>query len=252
VSPAKRFLLISLSVYAAIAAIGILWLRSPNLSARYLAQNDDAHKKLVDITNDPGFQMFRERPHLYPPEDARHEQLAFVRAYQAQPEYRTERLRIEAFTLYFHVLNGVTFLVLAVRFAYRPAIDYLDRKVRDTRAHMAQASKARTAAMHRLAEVHAEADKWHEKEAELKTHADEAINTSLVQIREEARLARIQLARETEDRKYAELYRAAAAIKQDLVNRAIDTLQARYAAEVSELELRDKIDQFVRLLDLIA
>ncbi|HUW60982.1 MAG TPA: hypothetical protein VMZ06_08250 [Candidatus Bathyarchaeia archaeon] len=250
--PVRRFLLISLAAYAVLAAIGLVWLRSSDLSKRYLAQNQAAHERFVAITKDPAFQLFRERPHLYSPEDARHEQLAFVQAYQAHPEYRAERLRIEAFTLYFHVLNGVTFLVLVIRFAYRPTLNYLDKRVQDIKAQMTNASGTRTAAMHRLAEVQAEADQWPQKEAKIRARADEAINASLVQIHEEARLARIQLARETEDRKRAELFRAAALIKQELVSQAVETLEARYAAETSERDLRDKVDEFVRLLDLIA
>jgi len=252
VSPAKRFLLITFAIYTVLAAIGLVWLRSPNLSKRYLAQNQAAHHRFVDITNDPAFQLFKERPHLYPPQDPRHEQLAFIQAYQAQPEYHAERVRIEAFTLWFHVLNGVSFLVLVIRFAYRPTINYLDKKAHEIRARMTKASRARTAAMHRLAEVQAEADQWPQKESDIKNSADKAIVASLVQIHEEARLARIQLARETEDRKHAELHRAAGRIKQELVSQAVETLQARYAAEVSERALVDKVDQFVRLLDLIA
>lgn len=249
---AKRFLLISLAIYTVLSGAGLFFFRSANLSRKYLSQNQAAHDRFVDITNDPAFQLFRERPHLYPPEDPRHEQLAFVQAYQARPEYRAERLRIEAFTLYFHVLNGVAFLVLVVRFTYRPTINYLDKRVQETKARMANASRARTAAMHRQAEVQAEADQWAQKESDIKNSADKAIVASLIQIHEEARLARIQLARETEDHKHAELHRAAALIKQELVSQAVETLQARYAAEVSERELGEKVDLFVRLLDLIA
>jgi F0F1-type ATP synthase membrane subunit b/b' len=252
VSPAKRLLLISFAAYGAVAAAGLIFFKSPDLSKSYLARFGSDHERFVDITNDPGFQLFRERPHLYPAEDARHEQQAFVRAYQTRPEYRAERLRIEAFTLYFHVLNGVVFLVLAVGFSYRPVLNYLDKRVLDIKTQMAETSKARTAAMHRLAEVEAEADQWTQKEAGIKARADEAINASLVQIGEEARLARIQLARETEDRKRAELFRADALIKRELVSEAIETIEARYAAETSERDLRDKVDEFVRLLDLIA
>jgi len=252
VSPAKRFLLVSLAVYSALSVAGLLFFKSPDLSKSYLARYGEAHDRFVRITNDPSFEQFRERPHLYPPEDPRHEQLAFVQAYQAQPEYRAERLRIEAFTLWFHVLNGVVFLVLVVRFAYRPTLDYLDKRVHETRTTMTKASKARTAAMHRLAEVQAEADQWPEKQAEMNARAEDAINASLVQIREEARLATFQLARETEDRKRTEVLRAAAQIKQELVAQAVETLQARYAAEASEVELRKNVDQFASLLELIA
>ena len=251
-SPAKRFLLVSLAVYSALSAAGLVFFKSPDLSKSYLARYGADHDRFVDITNDPAFELFRERPHLYPAEDPRHEQLAFVQAYQTRPEYRAERMRIEAFTLWFHVLNGVTFLMLVVRFAYRPTLNYLDKRVQEIKTRMANASRTRTVAMHRLAEVQAEADQGPEKEADIKARADETINASLVQIREEARLARIQLARETQDRKRAELYRASALIKQELVSQAVETLEARYAAEVSEHELRDKVDQFVRLLDLIA
>ena len=117
---------------------------------------------------------------------------------------------------------------------------------------MEQASRARIAAMHSLAEAEAEADVWAQTQTELSNRTEAAINASLEQIREEARLANIQLARETEDRKNAELYRAAALIKQEMVARAVETLQVRYAAEGPETDLGEKVDQFVRLLELIA
>ncbi|MCX5771831.1 MAG: hypothetical protein NTZ09_16390 [Candidatus Hydrogenedentes bacterium] len=251
-SPVKRFLLVTFAVYAVLAATGLVLFRSSNLSKRYLAQNHAAHDQFVAITNNPAFQLFQERPHLFPPEDPRHEQLAFVQAYQAQPEYRAERARIEAFTLWFHTLNGVTFLVLVVHFSYRPVTHYLDKRAQEIKTRMAMASKARTTGMHRLAEVQAEADQWPQEEANIKSRADKAIVANLVQIHEEARLARIQLARETEDRKRAEAYRASALIKQELVSQAIETLSERYAAEATESALRDKVGQFVRLLELIA
>ena len=251
-SPAKRFLLVSLAVYSALSAAGLVFFKSPDLSKSYLARYGADHERFVDITKDPAFQLFRERPHLYPAEDPRHERLAFVQAYQTQPEYRAERMRIEAFTLYFHVLNGVTFLVLAIRFAYRPTLNYLDKRVQDIKTQMTNTSRTRTAAMHRLAEVQAEADQWPQKEADIKARADEAINASLAQIREEARLARIQLARETEDRKRTEIFRAAAQIKEELVSQATKTLEKRYSTEATERELRQNVEQFARLLELIA
>lgn len=247
----KRFLLIYVVVYTVLAAAGLKLFRSPDFSREYLQQHASDHERFMHLSQDPSFEPFAQRPHLFPADDLRHEQLAFVQAYRTRPEYRAERLRIESFSLYFHVLNGVMFLVLVVRAGYGPAVAYLDKRIEQTRSHFDQAAHSRTAAMHRLAEVEAETGTWPQKEQDLERHAEDVINASLVQIREEARLARIQLARETEDRKRAEIFRAAAQIKEELVSEAIRTLEARYSTEATERALRQNVEQFVRLLELI-
>lgn len=251
-SATKWFLLKTMLVYSILAALGLYMFRSPNLSEAYLSTHEAAHERYVKITNNPEFQIFSERPNLYPADDPRQEQLAFVEAYRAQPDYQAERIRIELFTLYFHFLNGVTFLVVVFRFGYRPAVNYIDKRASQMREDLESAAQARTVTMHELAEVETEADAWPQKEHELQERAEEAIESSLVQIREEARLARIQLARETEDRKGAEVYSAAGQIKEEMVSEAIGTLEKRYVTEATERELRQNVEHFVRLLELIS
>jgi len=251
VSPLKRFLLAGLAIYSFLAVVGLFVFRSPKLSPAYLEKHEAAHERYVEITTNPRFEVFRERPHLYAPDDPRHEQLAFVQAYLRQPEYQRERVRIEAFTLWFHLLNGGAFLVLVLRMGYRPVVDYLDKRTVQIRDRLETASQARIVSLHELAEVQAQADAWPHKEEELKKRADDAIDNSLVQIREEGRLSRIQLARETEDRKRAEIFRAAGQIKEEMVSEAVGTLEKRYATEATERELRQNVEQFVRLLELI-
>lgn len=95
-------------------------------------------------------------------------------------------------------------------------------------------------------------EQWPQAEAQIQKDTDELVARNLRQISEEFAHARGQLAREAEDRKQAEQYRASRLIREEIVTQTLRSLEERYMKEASEERLTLHVDRFVRLMDKLS
>lgn len=251
-SRTKRWLMIGAAVYAAAAALGIGLFHSPRYSKQYLAKHGGEHRRFTAIEQREDYKRYRERPALHPPTAQQRADFTFADAYADHPALRAERRRMAWYAAYFKWLNSAAFVALAVGFARRPLLDYLDARAASIRDTIAEAEQARREGEQRDHAAQGRLGQWPEEEAALERETDDRIDAELVQIREEMHHARVELARATEDRKRAEVYQASMTIKAELVSLAIRELEDRYKTEATQEHLEADVGQFIHLLEWIS
>jgi molecular chaperone DnaK (HSP70) len=91
--------------------------------------------------------------------------------------------------------------------------------------------------------------KWEDTAKGIRKETDKLIAQQLREIHKEFEDAKVQLDKEEQDRRLAEELRAARAIKEDLVNQAVATLEQRYKTESTQARLTASVDLFVRFME---
>jgi F-type H+-transporting ATPase subunit b len=251
-SPTKKFLLTITVIYIVVAVLGIALFKSPSYSSAYMARHAEEHARYRVIIAKPEYKLFEERPELNPVPHEMKEELEFAEEYAGAPEFQAEQRRIFRYNMYFKTLNSLVFIALIVRFARKPLLNFFDSQIAQIRANLANAEEAHKNTGSLLTEAKAKMTQWAESEKQIQRDMDQKIEENLGQIRNEFASAQDQLARETEDRKQAELYRASRAVREELVARTIATLEERYRTESTEQRLATNVDQFVKLMDTLS
>ncbi len=240
------------AVYAIGTVIGLLCFGSPSLSKAYLKENEEAHKRYLAIVKSEEFKLHEERPALHPLEGKLKEDAEFVEHYRENEAFEHEENRIWWFVEYFKVLNSVVFICYLAGFVGKPLLNYLDGQIAGIRSSFADAEKARAEAARLKAEAQAKMATWAKTEERIQRESEAAVARHLAKIQQEAEAAKALLAKQTEDRKQAELYTAAKAIKTDLVNSALRELEDRYKNELTIEKLHTNVDRFVTLMERLS
>jgi F0F1-type ATP synthase membrane subunit b/b' len=251
-SNTKRFLYILCAVYVGGAVLGLALFRTPGYSGQYMQRYEKDHAKYREITESEVYKAYVERPKLHPLDEKQRHEIAFAEEYAARPEFKAEKRRMACYTYYFKVLNSAVFILLLVKALRNPVVTFLDGKIKEIRTELDGAEKARAEAEAQKSDAQAKLDQWADTEVCIGLDTDNVIERDLAQIRDEFDQARVQLAKETADRKQAELYRAARLIREDLVLQAISLLEMRYKTEATQERLAQNVDEFVRLMDRIS
>ena len=260
-NPTKRYLLIYAGLYIAFCVLGYALFKSPALSAEYLSKHGEEHERFEAITLGPNYRAWHQRPDLFVEQDGvltyntfaiSEADVEFVHHYEDNPAFQAEEHRIHYFHLYFKSLSSIFFLWIIVHFARKPLVSFLDNKIHETRTRVDAAARAREEAARKQAEAEQALAGWAETEQCMVADTDRIVAAQVAKIQEEARLARIRLERDVEDHKRAEAARAAAILREELVNQAIETLKQRYKDQAPLDELKSNVDQFVRLAELLS
>lgn len=240
------------AIYAIGTVIGLLCFGSPGLSKAYLKGHEQDHKRYLTIIKSEEFKIYEERPALHPLEGKLKEDAEFVEHYRENKDFEHEESRIWWFVEYFKVLNSAVFVCYLVGLVGKPLLKYLDEQIATIRNNFAEAEKARAEAARLKAEAETKMATWAESEERIRAESEAAVAKHLARIQEEGEAAKALLARQTEDRKQAELYSAAKAIKADLVEEALRELEDRYKNELTIEKLNANVDRFVTLMERLS
>lgn len=248
----KQFLWTVTAIYAAGMLLGVLLFHSPSLSQGYLEKYGAEHERYVKIIKTEAFKAFEERPDLHPAEGHMKEEIEFAEHYMSRPEFIAEKRRIFWFEEFMKVLNSMVFVLYMAGLVGKPLLKYLDDSIRQIKTSFEEAAKARREAREKRGAAEAKMNEWSAKEAKIQEESESAISRHLAKIHEEAENAQALLKKQTEDRKRAELYVAARAIKTELVNEALKKLEARYKTELTLEKLNANVDRFTTLMDRLS
>lgn len=248
----KRFWMGLLVLYSGLLLLGLALLGSPDYSREYRKLFGKEHEHYVEVSESEAFRAYEERPELAPMTETLRNEIEFVKQYRMRPEYRAEERRMAANFIYFRSVNVITLLAAMVFLFKRPALAFLDGQISSIRDHMETGAKLRAEAKDRLAKAQAAKDEWPHKEAWIKAKTEDAINDDVVAINERARLARIQLEQETQDRKRAEVLAAIDRLREELVSKAVVRVAERHKARPSEEDMKDNVEQFIRFMETLS
>jgi F0F1-type ATP synthase membrane subunit b/b' len=239
-------------VYALGIVIGLVLFHSPNFSKSYLQQYGADHERYRAIIKTPEFKAYEERPALHPVHGKLEEDVEFVEAYLERPEYLREENRVWWFVEYFKVLNSTVFILYLAGFVGRPLLDYLDGQIKDIRKGLDDAARARQDAKASKAGVQEKVAGWAEMEDRINKESEATIAQHVAKIQAEESDAATLLARQTAERKQAELFTAARTIKTELVTEAIQRLEERYKNELTLEKLSVNVDHFVNMMERLS
>jgi F0F1-type ATP synthase membrane subunit b/b' len=248
----RVFLIILAAIYILEAAVGLFLFHGPGYSKAYMAAHGREHERYLRISKTPEYQRYKERPHLNPLPAAMKDDGEFAYAYAQRQDFRAERLRIMAYTLWFRVLNAVVVVALTVYFFKRPVLNYLDRQTGAIRDEYAETESILSEARKNQAEAERLHNSWPQKEKEIRLHAELTLKESLAEVERETEFARAQITRDIKNRKDAELIATAHTMKLELINTAIRELEAKYIREASPERLSKNVDLFVLFMGILA
>ena len=250
-SPAKRFLLTLGAVALVVWIGGNVLIGPPGLSRRYLADHEDAHNRYIEIIKGDAYKLYDERPALHGPASAGAppgfaQDIAFVEHYEANPLFQAEQRRVARYGLFFDFFNAALVVVIILRFARKPLLNLLDKKVAEVRDRIESAAQARQAAEerqrraeHQLANLDDDRERIDEETARRLEH-------EMAELQQANERSLALLWQEMADRKHQEIVAAKQQVKRELVNETIKRLVERYRAEQSPEREAELIDQFVR------
>jgi len=248
----KQFLWTVTAIYAAGMLLGVLLFHSPSMSKGYMEKYGAEHERYLKIFKSEMFKAYEERPDLYPPQGHFKEDVEFVEHYVSRPEFIAEEHRIFWFVEFMKVLNSGVFIAYLAGLIGKPMLKFLDDSIQQIKSSFEEAAKARREAQEKRAAAQAKMSEWSAKEAKIQEESESTVARHLAKIHEEAENAQALLKKQTEDRKQAELYVAARAIKTELVNEALRKLEERYKNELTLEKLNSNVDRFTTLMDRLS
>jgi F0F1-type ATP synthase membrane subunit b/b' len=248
----KRLILGVTVFYVIGILLGIILFRSPGFSKAYLEVYGEEHDRYNAIIKTEEFKSHEERPLLHPLHGKLEEDFKFVEEYSERPAFIHEEERIWWFVEYFKVLNAVVFISYIVGFARKPLLSYLDDQIKQIKQNLDDAAKARQEAAVLKGHVAEKTEGWAQTEAKILAEADLTVARHREIIESEAKDAAAVLAKQTAERKQAELYAAARTIKTEMVTEAIQRLEDRYKNELTLEKLTLNVDHFVNLMERLS
>lgn len=246
---AKSFLIAYAAVYF-VGAIGLnVWLGPPGMSRDYLDQYKADHDRYVEIQKRSEFKMWKQRPHLNPPDERLALAIAFAEEYEARPEFQSEMVRRTRYDLLFDLFNTAMLILLIVRFGWKPTLGILDRFIEALRERIDRAAERRQDAEARRKAAQEQALRL---EAE-QTAIEERVEARIADMRREAALHGAQslssLNHETEDRKHNEEARARSELKRALVDELLRDVELRFHESDSATLHATLLDRFLDDID---
>jgi len=253
-SPAKRFLLIFAIVSLGVWIGANLLLGPPGLSRPYLRQYKQGHERYIEITKSLPYKLYSERPHLHGPgspgaPQGLAENIAFVEQYEANPAFQAEQRRIGVYGLFFDVFNAALVVVILVRFARKPLLNFLEEKAAHVRERIESSAGARGAAEERLRRAEDQLAHVEDERARVAAETARRLEHEMAELKRANERSLALLWQELADRKHQEIVAAKQQVKRELVSETIKRLEERYQAEQSPEREADLIDQFVRDLE---
>ena len=248
----KTFLKILGIAYLVGVIFGLALFRSPNYSAAYLQKYGAEHKSYREILENKAIQLYEERPQLNPLTPQLQEEAALAKEYRLRPEFIAEQRRMFAYSLYFKTLNSVIFILFLLSFIYRPIVGFLDAQASQISTDLEKADQLREDSNKVRSAAQAKMDTWTSTEDQVKKENADLIQRQLAQINQEFELARTTLERETKERKQAELYRGARALRGEFVAETISRLEQRYRDEATQQRLTESVKEFTRLMETLS
>jgi len=252
VSPHRKFFIKLAVVYIVAAAAGLALFKGPNYTSDYLAEHGKDHERYLKISEELPYQLFSERPHLNPLPPELEEEGMWAKAYSESHAFLEQHHRIMAYTLWFRLLNAFAVFALAFHFVKSPLLQFLDGQINTIRGEFDATEQELAEAQKQCDEAAGTLSGWPGKEEEIRVRTEQALQNGLAKVDEETNFAREQIAREILNRKEAELIAAAHALKLELVNTAMQELEAKYTQDTSGERLSDSVDQFVRFMGCLA
>lgn len=245
----KKFLYTVAAVYVVAAVVGVALFRSPNYSAAYLDKFHEEHERHHSLLANEEFKIYLERPHLVKADAKTTADAEFVKEYEARPEYQAEVKRIFRYTMYFKVLNSTIFILIIVVAAKNPLLGFLDKQIGDIRAALDNAERARKEAAVAKAAASEKLGAWEDTAKGIRKETDTLIAKQLGELAQEFEDAKQQVAKEEQERRQAEEFRAAKTLKEELVTQALTALEQRYKAQGPDALLGANVDSFVRFME---
>jgi F-type H+-transporting ATPase subunit b len=234
---AGRFFAIFFAVYMVVAiAVNVLW-GPPGMSADYLDQYEADHERYIQIKKSEGYARYRQRPDmdlvaqayekfpgLDPPLSELPEAVAFMDAYTARPAYKEQMRRRAIYDGIFEVYNFAAVVFLIVWFGRKPLLAFLDEQIETVRRKIDRAENAEAKATDRRERAKCKVDGLDDEIARIEAQARTMADQDRENIEEMKRAALEQLDQEVEERKAVEERRAAAQIRGELVEQAVQQL----------------------------
>ncbi len=248
----KKFLYTMAAIYVVCAVVGIALFRSPNLSSAFLATHEEEHKRFEEIVKSNEYKLYIERPHLYKASPELVADAAFAKEFEEKPEFLAEQKRRFRYTMFFKVVNSITFIALVGFAVKKPLLGFLDKQISDIKAGLSNAEQARKDAAKAKSEASAKMTQWDETAKSIHKETDGLIAAQLRDIHKEFEEAKGELEKEKQDRRLAEEFRAARTMKEELVNQALGALEKRYRTEGTHALLAANVDSFERFMEKLS
>lgn len=245
----KRFLLGYFVAYVAVATLVNVFLGPPGMSSEFLDAYKQEYDRYLEITKSVPYKKWEQRPHLNPPDESLQAQIDFVDEFRALPAFQAEEDRRFWYSLILDFFNVFMVILLALRFARRPLVGFLDSSVAKIKAELDRARQARETADARLRAAEASIGRLPEEkaavESQMLTRAEELRRETEALTEKSLELLR----RETEDRLEHERALAVQAMKRELVEEAVSSIAERARAENGGREDAALVDDFVVQLE---
>lgn len=232
-SGAKRFLVGYFGVYLVVALMLNFFLGPPGLSENYLDKYKQDHDRYMAITKEDAYKRWRMRPELHPFYDY----FGFAEAYESRPEFVAEQRRRALYDNLFDIFNVAMVVVLFWRFGRRPLAKFVHAQVNEVRHRIDRVEKHRTQAEKARLEVERKFEHIPEERAQANRETEQRIARERERIDDITQKGLALLEQELQDRKQYEETLAEKAVKEELVNEAMDLIMASYeGSRTSESE----------------
>lgn len=244
-SSAKVFLLGFLAVYVVLAGGGQVVFGPPGYTAEYMAEHKDAHERYLGITKSQAYKQYTQQGDAVDPEPEMEDQVEFVAAYEATPEFQAEARRRTIYGYYFGFLNAGSLFLVAFRFGRGPIASLLDSQIAEIRSRLQQAEEAKAQAEERLQSAQARIDGLGKEEEQARRNAKELMAREHESIQEGTDHAIAFIDQETEDRKRIAEQQAVKALRKELVELAKHAAADEYVANRTPETETAEIESFV-------
>ncbi|MCF6284027.1 MAG: hypothetical protein L3K26_02395 [Candidatus Hydrogenedentes bacterium] len=222
----KKFLILLVGV-ALVGWIGVNGLLGPpGLSKEYRVAHRAEHEHYLEVIKNDVYKHYLQRPHLVdleadPTLKAR---VAFVNDYVARKDFQAEQHRIHLYSLFFEFFNAALVVVLIVRLAKAPLLNFLDGQIEELREKINQAVRSRKSALGRHASAEDKLARIHDEELKLHASTETRLERELADLAEANHYSFGLHERELAERKKAEINNAELTLKRELVDAAVQSL----------------------------
>lgn len=258
---AGRFFAIFFAVYMVIAiAVNVLW-GPPGMSADYLDKYEAEHERYIQIKKSEGYARYRQRsdmnliakayednPGLEPPLAELPAAVAFMEKYTAQPGFQAEMHRRFIYDTFFEVYNFAAVVFLILWFGRKPILSFLDDQIAVVRRKIERSESAESEAKERKNAAQSKIDGLGGEVARIEEQAQTMAAQDRENIEAMKQAALDQVAQETAERKAVEERRAAAQVRRELVEQAVDKLAAELRQNARADRQSTLIQRFAREL----
>ncbi len=245
----KTWFVAYFAVYLAVGIAIIVTVGPRGFSEEYLAQFGDEHEHYLEVTRGTEYRLWKERPHLHPLDASLEQDVAFVQRYEGREAFQAEQARRKLFDTLFDFFNFLMVTYLIVHFARRPLARFLDERIEETRARVAEAEQARADALQARAEAEARIGGLATEAAALAERNAALIEEDRQKLEDFTRLGLSEIDQEAEQRRQAEVLAAKRQVRAELVEQAVQQLLERYAAEATPERVTRLTRQFAAELE---